>query len=203
MPSSAGEIPQLITQARAADSQALDRLLELYRNYLRLLARTGIDAAQRRKLDPSDLVQETMLKASQHFGGFRGRTEAELAAWLRRILAQCLIDHARRYRTAGRNVLRERSLADVLNRSSAALSALVARPRENSHSLPRGRDAGLILAEAMAELADDHREVITLRNLEQLEWAQVAAKMGRSPDAVRMLWVRALKQLRPLVEARL
>jgi RNA polymerase sigma-70 factor (ECF subfamily) len=203
MPRSTSDIPKLIERARAADTSALAGLLELYRNYLRLLARTGIDAAVRRKADPSDLVQETMLKATQHFAGFRGTTEAELAAWLRQILAQSLIDHARRYRTSGRNVMRERSLTDLLDRSSIALSGLVARRAEGSHSLPRGRDAGVILAEAMAELADDDREVITLRNLEQLEWADIAAKMRRTPDAARRLWVRALRRLRPVVEARL
>jgi len=203
MPSTSDQTSLLIAAARRADRQSLATLLEQFRNYLRLLARTGIDTTLRGKADPSDLVQETMLKASLHFERFRGTSEAELAAWLRQILAQCLIHHARHYRASTRRADRERSLTDLLDRSSMHLSALAA-PRNNlSESLPRGRDAGVILAEAMAELSDDHREVITLRNLEQLEWANVAAKMGRSADAVRMLWLRALKQLRPLVEARL
>src|SRR4051812_1718348 len=103
MPHSTDPIRQLIDRARAADSESLAKLLELYRDYLRLLARTGTDAAQRRKADPSDLVQETMLKATQNFARFRGNSEAELAAWLRQILAQCLVDHVRRYRASGRN----------------------------------------------------------------------------------------------------
>jgi RNA polymerase sigma-70 factor (ECF subfamily) len=206
LPSTSDQTSLLIAAARRADRQSLATLLEQFRNYLRLLARTGIDTTLRGKADASDLVQETMLKASLHFERFRGTSEAELAAWLRQILAQCLIHHARHYRASTRRADRERSLTDLLDRSSMHLSALAApgNNRNNlSESLPRGRDAGVILAEAMAELSDDYREVITLRNLEQLEWAQVAAKMGRSADAVRMLWLRALKQLRPLVEARL
>jgi RNA polymerase sigma-70 factor (ECF subfamily) len=144
-----------------------------------------------------------MIKAMKNFAVFRGQSEAELAAWLRRILAQCLIHHARHYRAGTRRASRERSLTDLLDRSSMQLSALAAHRSSLSESLPRGRDAGVILAEAMVELAEDHREVIMLRNLEQLEWADVAGRMGRSADAVRMLWLRALKQLRPLVEARL
>jgi len=81
------------------------------------------------------------------------------------------------------------------------LSALAAHRSGLSESLPKGREAGVILAEAMAALSEDHREVITLRNLEQLDWGEVGRHMERSPDAVRMLWLRALKQLRPLVEA--
>ncbi len=203
MPSPSDPTSQLIAAARRADRQSLATLLEQFRNYLRLLARTGIDTTLRGKADASDLVQETMLKATQHFDSFRGRSEAELAAWLRQILAQCLIHHARHYRASTRRADRERSLTDLLDRSSMQLSALAVRRNSLSESLPRGRDAGVILAEAMAELSVDHREVITLRNLEQLEWAQVAAKMGRSADAARMLWLRALKQLRPLVEARI
>lgn len=203
MTSSADLIGDLLAAARREDRQSLSKLLEMYRNYLRLLARTGIDIALRGKSDPSDLVQEAVLKATQNFKTFRGQTEAELAVWLRKILTQCLIHHARHYRTSRRLITQERSLTDLMDQSSLELSALAARPSQLSGAIPRGREAGVILAEAMGDLAVDYREVITLRNLEQLAWADVAKRMGRTVDAVRMLWLRALKQLRPLVEARL
>jgi hypothetical protein len=81
------EPEQLLRQAAAGDGAALGALLGLYRDYLRLLARLGIDRRLRGKVDPSDLVQETCLEAHRDFGQFQGRTEAELLAWLRRILA--------------------------------------------------------------------------------------------------------------------
>jgi RNA polymerase sigma-70 factor (ECF subfamily) len=109
MAPSQDQLAELIASARRADRDALARLLELYRNYLRLLARTGIDITLRGKADPSDLVQETMIRATANFDSFRGQSEAELAAWLRQILAQCLIHHARHYRTSGRMATRERS----------------------------------------------------------------------------------------------
>src|SRR5436305_4796952 len=88
-------------------------LLESFRNYLRLLARTGVDASLQGKADPSDVVQEVLLKAHQGFDQFRGHTEAELAGWLRQILAHTLADLVRRYQaTAARQVGRERSLED-------------------------------------------------------------------------------------------
>lgn len=193
----------LIAAARRGDALALDRLWQLFREYLRLLARTGIDASLRVKADPSDLVQETFLRATQHFPGFRGETEAELAAWLRQILAQSLTDLVRRYRTASRQVERERSISEFVEGSSLSLAAMIGREASPSGLIPRDRDAGVLLAEALAELNPDDREVITLRNLEQLEWQQIAAKMGRTADAVRMLWMRALRRLRPIIERRL
>src|SRR5438132_8061756 len=127
MASEGGNVSRLIRDARHAAPGALDQLLASYRNYLRLLARTGIDQSLQGKADPSDLVQETLLKAHQHFGQFRGQTEAELAVWLRQILARNLSDLVRRYRKVeGHRVSRERSLEDMLGNSSQALGRLLA-----------------------------------------------------------------------------
>ena len=61
----------------------------------------------------------------------------------------------------------------------------------------------MVLADALSDLDPDYREVLLLRSIEQKEWEEIAVQMGRSPGAIRMLWTRALKQLRPLIEARL
>ena len=61
----------------------------------------------------------------------------------------------------------------------------------------------VVLADALADLSADSREVIVLRSIEERDWDEVANKMGRSPGAVRLLWARALKRLRPLIESRL
>src|SRR5262245_4788032 len=112
---------RLIAQARRAEAGALERLLNSYRNYLRVLARTGIGKARRGKADPSDLGQEATHKAWECFDQFRGTTEAELAAWLRQILARCLADLARRFVHArGRQIGREESLDQLLGHSSQA-----------------------------------------------------------------------------------
>jgi RNA polymerase sigma-70 factor, ECF subfamily len=196
-------IDRLIQDARRAEAGALDRLLESYRNYLRLVARAGIEPALRVKADPSDLVQETLLKAHQRFDQFQGWTEPELVAWLRQILARNLADLARRYRASGtRGVTREHSLEDLFHSSSRAFGALLTSNGHSPSQSAQRRELGVVLADALAELSADYREVIMLRTLEDRAWDDVAHAMGRSPDAVRVLWARALKKLRPLIEAR-
>jgi RNA polymerase sigma-70 factor (ECF subfamily) len=194
----------LIRRARQYEARAIDQLLESYRHYLRLLARTGIDASLQGKADPSDLVQETFLKAHQHFGQFRGRGEAELTAWLRQIMARNLADLVRRYHLAeGRRAGREWSLEQLLTESSQALDNLLAGAAASPSESARQREMSVVLANALAELSDEQREVIVLRSLQEQDWPKVARRMGRSAGAVRMLWVRALKRLRPLIERQL
>jgi RNA polymerase sigma-70 factor (ECF subfamily) len=197
-------IVRLIEEARLRAPGALDRLLESYRNYLRLLARTGIDASLRGKADPSDLVQETLIKAHQHFDQFQGGTEAELVAWLRKILTRNLADLVRRFKAAGaRAVGREQSLDDVFVASSRAVLELVTPNGQSPSQSAQRRELSIILADALTELAPDYREVVVLRTLEGRDWDEVARAMGRSAGAVRLLWARALKKLRPLIERRL
>jgi RNA polymerase sigma-70 factor (ECF subfamily) len=194
----------LIERARAGEPVARAQLLESFRNYLRLLAYTGLEEALRDKADPSDVVQETLLKAHANFCQFRGGNEAELAGWLRQILARNLTDLSRHYRqTEARQVDRERSLEDLLDQSSLALGKLVAiggpSPSENAQR----RELSLVLADALADLSADYRNVIVLRSLEERDWEDVAGRMQRTSGAVRVLWARALTRLRPLIEARL
>lgn len=197
-------IVRLIDEARRQAPGAQDRLLESYRNYLRLLARTGIDASLRGKADPSDLVQETLLKAHQYFEQFQGKTEAELIGWLRQILARNLADLVRRFKAGGaRSVRREQSLDDLFGARSRVMLELVAANGHSPSQSAQRRELSIILADALAELASDHREVVVLRTLEGRDWDEVARAMGRTPGAVRLLWARALKKLRPLIETRM
>jgi RNA polymerase sigma-70 factor (ECF subfamily) len=188
---------ELLRQARAGDAGALGALLERYRPYLTLLARVEIGRRLQSKADAADLVQETFLEAHRHFARFEGAAEPQLAAWLRQILAGALANLLRRYLgTQGRDVRLERDLAEGLDRSSAALEGGLVASCSSPSQQATTREQAVRLADALAALPDDYREVITLRHLQGLTFPQVARAMGRSEDSVQKLWLRALGKLR-------
>jgi RNA polymerase sigma-70 factor (ECF subfamily) len=169
---------------------------ERFRDYLRLLAGLHLGPNLRAKLDPSDLVQETLHDACRKIWQFRGRSETELVAWLRRILANTLAAAARRYAGAGRDLKAERSLEDSLADSSARLEALLTA----SHSSPQEeavRNEQLVrLAEALEHLPADQRLALELKHLQGQAVADVARRMGRSETAIGGLLRRGMRTLR-------
>jgi RNA polymerase sigma-70 factor, ECF subfamily len=196
-------LPELLLgRARAGDDAACGRLLELYRNYLRIMARTLISQPLRVRLDASDLVQEALFKAHRDFAGFLGATEPELVAWLRQILVRSLSDQVKRHRAGKRDVRREEALHVLLDRSSTAVQNALVVPVSSPSSIASRREQAVLLADALEKLPADYREVFILRNLEHIPFDQIAVRMGRSSGAVRKLWTRAMLSLKRILEER-
>jgi len=187
----------LIEQARAGSEAALGTLLQSHATYLTLLARVQIGRRLQGKVDAADIVQETFLDAHRQIGHFRGTTERELLAWLRRILAGQIALVVRKYLgTKGRDMKLERELVIQLDQSSQVLDqGLVASTSTPSQHVSR-REQSVLLAEALAQLPEDYREVIILRHLEGLSFFEVGQRMARTENSVQKLWVRALASLR-------
>lgn len=194
------QLVDLLRQARDGDREALGALLSSYHNYLSLLARLEIGRRLQGKVDAADLVQETFLEAHRKFALFRGQSELELLAWLRQILVAQVAMLVRRFLgTQARDVRLERHLEHELDQSSHALACCVVAPTSSPSQAALRRERAVLLADALSALSDDYQEVIVLRHLEGLPFAQVAERMGRSEDSVQKLWVRALARLRTLV----
>jgi RNA polymerase sigma-70 factor (ECF subfamily) len=190
----------LLEQTRAGDEAARGRLLELYRNYLRLMARTLMSQPLRVRLDASDLVQDTLLKAHREFTCFLGSTEPELIAWLRQVLVRSLSDQVKRHRAGKRDVRREEALEAMMDRSSAAVQQALAAPVSSPSSIASRREQAVLLADALEKLPPDYREVFIARNLEHIPFDQIAARMGRTSGAVRKLWTRTMLSLKRMLE---
>lgn len=169
--------------------------VESYREYLRLLARLQLDPRLRSKIDPSDVVQETLLQAHKAGEQFRGQSEAEQVAWLRTILARELVRFYRDLGRGKRDVERERSLERSLEQSSERLEAWLASDQTSpSERAERNEDLAR-LADALATLLDDQREALELHYLHGLPLAEIAVRLDRSPKAVSSLLRRGIIRL--------
>jgi RNA polymerase sigma-70 factor (ECF subfamily) len=180
--------------APEADLKGWD--LERFRDYLRLLARFQLDPRVQGKLDPSDVVQQTLLEAFQKRDQFRGTTDAERAGWLRRILARNLADALRAFGQEKRDVRRERSLEDSLRASSARLESWLAANEASPSERAEHQERAVRLAAALAGLPEAQREALVLQYWYGWTLAQIAQHLERTPAAVAGLLKRGLKKLR-------
>jgi RNA polymerase sigma-70 factor (ECF subfamily) len=196
MPNSPSVV-RLLDALRQGDAAGQKEVLLRYQPWLHLLARLQVDSRFQGKFDASDIVQQTLLEACRDLPKFRGQSEGELLAWLRQILAHVLAHEIRRYRgTKQRDVDREVSLEAALAQSSQRLATVLAASGSSPSAKAEQSEQELLLADVLAKLPADHREVVILRTLEGLPHEEVARRMGRTTGAVRMLWVRALAGLR-------
>jgi RNA polymerase sigma-70 factor, ECF subfamily len=199
-----GEVERLFAAARQGSQPCLGRLLAIYANYLKLLVEGQLDNRLRARVSPSDIVQEAFYEAHRDFPQFRGLSTAEFVAWLRRIVVNNILRAVEQHVLAGkRDVRREVSLQEVgrrLEQSTVRLESLLAAEGDTPSHCAVQREREIQLADALAELPVDYRDIIVLRHIEGLSFDAVAVRMDRSAGAVRMLWVRALKKLRETMQ---
>lgn len=170
-----------------------------YREYLLVLARAGLAARLRAKLDPSDIVQETLLAAQRELHGFRGSAPAELAAWLRRILARRLVDAQREYGRAKRDVGREQSLEAALDETSLRLGGLLEADQSSPSQQAVRHEQAVQVAAALAQLPASQRTALWLRHWQGRSLDQIAEEMQCTPAAAAGLIKRGLRRLRSLL----
>lgn len=128
--------------------------LERFRAYLRLLARLHLDRRLQGKLDPSDLVQQTLLEAYRSAHKLTGRSDAEQATWLRQALAHQMAHAVRDLGRDKRNVARERSLEQAFADSSARLEKWLAAEQSSPSDQAQRQELSLRLAGELEALPD-------------------------------------------------
>jgi RNA polymerase sigma-70 factor (ECF subfamily) len=146
------------------------------------------------------VVQQTLLEAHAQRGQFRGTTEAELTAWLRRILAHNLADAGRAHRRECRDVARERSLDAAVDESASRLQAWAAADQTSPSGRAMRQEDLIRLAAALEQLPEPQRQAVLLHHLQGQTLAQTAAALGRTEPAVAGLLHRGLQRLRDLLQ---
>jgi RNA polymerase sigma-70 factor (ECF subfamily) len=154
----------------------------------RLLAfiRLKMGRSLRARLESRDILQATLLKSVEHLDEFQGRESRAFTGWLMRIAENEIRDRADFHGRQRRDAAREEDVADhgdLAARSRSALSRLILDERAER------------LEAALDTLTDAHREVILLRAFEELSFPEIGRRLGKSEDASRMLYARAMTAL--------
>lgn len=197
----------LMAQARAGQSEALGELCDLYRNYLRMIVRTGMGPRLRERIDMSDVVQEALVEVVRQFPQFTGQTEAALVGWLRRLVAQKLADlgryHSRAKRAGDAGALPLDAAwdpgvggADAAGEAGARLLDMLALSQTSPSEAASRRELTVLLADALTTLPEAEAEVLWLYHAEALSFEAIGDRLGVGRKAVRGLWARGLKNLR-------
>lgn len=183
---------QLIQQAISGEESAVAALCDSYWEYLLHIAHANLQLELTGKCAPSDIVQETMLEACESFRSFRGQTEEQFRAWLNAILRNNLLDQERKYCVRqSRDIDREVMVTD--------LSAI----QHNGHSpssVMAQNELDTELLQAIEQLTELQKQVITLRHRDSLSFAEISQQVEVTETNARKIWSRAVEKLRSLLD---
>jgi RNA polymerase sigma-70 factor (ECF subfamily) len=180
-----------LERALQGDVQALGELLESFRPYVGVILHSFRDERLQARLETADLIQDAFLEASRSFATFRGQTVGELVVWLRQIVRRSAGHTMRSFvGTDKRDPSREQALEDAGDVPADSGSS------PSAHAIRQ--EQSVRMAEALARLPEDMQQVLLGRHVDALPYAALAQRMGRTEAALRVLYVRALQELRKL-----
>ncbi len=199
MQPSVAHINQLLAQAKGGSRGAVGDLLSAYRNYLRNLASQRLGGKLGGRVSPSDLVQETLLAAWTDFESFRGVEASQFSGWLRTILLRKISAAvATHLNTSKRDVSRELSFSPMLGSSVTEVTQGLSG-REATPSAIVSIDEDTLLAQKLlTNLPEEYRQVIQWRNLDGIQFNEIAKRLGKTSGATRLVWLRAIRMLREM-----
>ncbi|MBX9578943.1 MAG: sigma-70 family RNA polymerase sigma factor [Gemmataceae bacterium] len=176
-------------------------LLERLRPLLRLQARRlQLDRRLGRRFDPSDLAQETILRACERADQFRGTTEAEAVAWVQQIFRTVALNKVAEATAQARDYHREVPFDDLLAESSVWAAALLADPSPAPDDKAARVEVLARLAERVERLPPDQRDAVNLWRLQGLSVPAIAGLLDKTPKAVAGLIHRGLLALRAFAD---
>ncbi|MFO0955954.1 MAG: sigma-70 family RNA polymerase sigma factor [Isosphaeraceae bacterium] len=200
---------ELMAEARAGRMDALGELCDLYRNYLRMVVRTGLGPKLRERVELSDVVQEALVEVVRQFPQFTGQNEAALVGWLRRLVGQKLADLARYHhrvkRGAGDAAVPLDAAWDLpggdSQQAGGRLLDVLALSQTSPSEAASRRELIVLLADALGALPEAEAEVLWLYHADGLSFEAIGDRLALSRKVVRGIWARGLKSLRRTLDA--
>jgi len=181
----------LIARFRAGDEVAFRTLFERHERLLRAHLASRIPAHVRRRFSVADVLQEACIVAFRRREDFEERGENAFRNWLFGIADRRLREEVRYHADASK-----RAADREVTRGARPGTAFFAGNRASPGSVAAASEMATRIRDAISELPDDYREVLNLALEEGLPLRDVAEHMGRSRDAIKKLYGRALLQLR-------
>jgi len=191
----------LLEAASGGNAQARGELLERHRARLQRMVGIRFDRRLAARVDPSDVVQETLAEASVKLDAYLHERPLAFYPWLRQIAQQRLTDLHRRHLLAQRRSVSREEPAGLPSESAMELAERLLAGEAPSAGLRR-EEQRVRVRQALEQLPERDRDVLVLRYLEQLSTAETAAVLGSSPGAVRVRTLRALQRLRDILNTR-
>jgi RNA polymerase sigma-70 factor (ECF subfamily) len=200
---------ELLSRARAGETEALGELCSLYRNYLRMIVRTGLGPRLRERLELSDVVQEALVEVVRQFPQFTGQNEAALVGWLRRLVGQKLADlgryHSRTKRTGAGTTLPLDAPFEPGGQARAAdgggrLLDMLSLSQTSPSEVASRRELIVLLADALDALPEQEADILWLHHADGLSFEAIGERMGLSRKSARGIWARGLKRLKRSLE---
>jgi RNA polymerase sigma-70 factor (ECF subfamily) len=188
----------LLAQAAGGDGAAREELLRMYRPYLRLVAGRRLPAIVQKRVDASDLVQQTLIDAVRGLPEFRGQTEPEFTAWMMKLLERNLLMSVRNNTLGKRDVRLEQDWTDASGSAQMIWASLAGDGSSPMSSVFRG-EAALQLALALDKLSGDQRVAVEMRYIGQQSLEAIAGEMGRTVGSVAGLIRRGVEALETLL----
>jgi RNA polymerase sigma-70 factor, ECF subfamily len=192
------ETRQLLQDARGGNRDAINRLLDRHRDSLHRMIQCRLNRGMARRVDASDVLQDALLTASRRLSEYLQKPSLPFHAWLRQLARDRLADEYRRQLADKRDVAREQSVA-ANQRSSLNPVAQVPDQDLTPAAMLIKKEIAERFHQAVAQLSEDAQEIILMRHSEQLTNSQTAELLGLTEAAAGMRYLRALRQLRPLL----
>ncbi|WP_165232983.1 sigma-70 family RNA polymerase sigma factor [Aquisphaera insulae] len=201
MTEAVGQSRELIERAARGDQGARRDLLERYRDYLRRMVACRLDRRLASRLDPSDIVQETLADAACRLDRYLASQTLPFFGWLRLLAAEHIRDAHRQHLFAQRRtVFRENTTPEFSDESAIDLVRHLAANDTSPSNRLMQQERWEEVKDALASLSPNDREALAMRYIERLSIAEMAEAMGISERGVKTRHLRAVMRIRAILE---